>query len=334
MTALSISKSRKIVVSGQNGQKPLIFIWDAETAEVIGSKKLPKGSRLVTAIAISANDKYIVASDASEKIFCHIFKVDGKSTPIADVQIGQKVVHLNFHPTEDGRFASAGKDHLAICNFDGTKKIDKKNASGKVVSQCSAAWIDDPKYPNDIITGGADGTLYHWTGNKAGGKGVSNNKGPVQCVAARADEKHGQLVLAGGNDKSLTVYKFAGSLTKMWKVTVDAAPRSVDLFQNQLLLGLKNGSIVQMPMTADGQNAEQSVIMKSHCDGEVWAMELIDFEDGSMRLITASDDNRLLAYNPMEKKHISEGSVAVVEAAAGGSPKKKGKKRGASKKKT
>ena len=69
-------------------------------------------------------------------------------------------------------FASTGKDHLAICNFDGTKKIDKKMGSGKVVSQCSAAWINDPKYKNDVITGGADGNLYHWTGNKVNGKPV------------------------------------------------------------------------------------------------------------------------------------------------------------------
>lgn len=97
---------------------------------------------------------------------------------------------------------------------------------------------------------------------------------------------------------------------------------------------MKNGSIVQMPMTADGQSAKQNVIMMSHCDGEAWAMELIDFEDGSMRLITASDDNRILAYNPMDKKHICEGSVTVKEGAASSSPKKKGKKRGISKKKT
>lgn len=138
-------------------------------------------------------------------------------------------------------------------------------------------------------------------------------------------------MLAGGNDKSLTVYKFAGSLTKMWKLSVDAAPRSVDLFQNEILLGLKNGSIVQLPMTADGKSAEQNTIMKSHCDGEVWAMEVIDFEDGSMRLITASDDNRILAYNTEDRKILCEGTVAVAED---GSPKKKGKKRGLSKKKT
>jgi hypothetical protein len=55
--------------------------------------------------------------------------------------------------------------------------------------------------------------------------------------------------LAGGNDKTLTVYKFDGSLSKIFNVTTDSPPRSVDLFNGTLLLGLKNGSIVEMPFT-------------------------------------------------------------------------------------
>ena len=147
------------------------------------------------------------------------------------------VAHVSFHPTEEGRFATAGKDHLALCDYDGGKKITKKMGQGKVTSQCAAAWINDPKFPNDLVTGGADGCLYHWTGNKINGKGTSNNKGPVQACAARTDETHGELVLAGGNDKTLTVYKFTGKLEKMWSIAVDAAPRSVDLFQGTILLG-------------------------------------------------------------------------------------------------
>lgn len=85
ITALCMSFSRQMVASGQNGQKPIIFLWDAQTAKVIGQKRLPKGSRLVTAIGISATDKYICASDAAEKITAHIFDVDGGKAAIATV---------------------------------------------------------------------------------------------------------------------------------------------------------------------------------------------------------------------------------------------------------
>jgi WD40 repeat protein len=63
----------------------------------------------------------------------------------------------------------------------------------------------------------------------------------------------GEIVIAGGKDKSLTIFKFDNGLTKLWSIKVDSAPLSVDIFNGQLLLGLKNGSIVEMPYTADGK---------------------------------------------------------------------------------
>lgn len=172
-----------------------------------------------------------------------------------------------------------------------------------------------------MITGGADGKLYHWTGTKINGKGTPNNKGPVQCCACRPDETHGEIVMAGGNDKTLTVYKFTGKLEKLWNVATDAAPRSVDLFQGVILMGLKNGSIAEMAMT-EKATGTPNVVMTSHCDGEAWAMDVVDFEDGTMRLITGADDNRILAYDPVERKVLSEGKVSE------GKKKKKGKAKG------
>jgi hypothetical protein len=99
---------------------------------MIGKKRLPKGCRLVTAIGISANDKYVAASDAAEKIAVHLFSVAGGVAPIALVQINMKVVHLAFHPCSEETFATAGKDHLALCVFDGAKTIKmNKGKAGK-----------------------------------------------------------------------------------------------------------------------------------------------------------------------------------------------------------
>lgn len=49
-------------------------------------------------------------------------------------------------------------------------------------------------------------------------------------MACRHDDKIGEVVLAGGNDKTLTVYKFDGGLNKIFNIKVDSPPRSVDLF--------------------------------------------------------------------------------------------------------
>jgi hypothetical protein len=106
----------------------LIFVWDASTAEKHKKKRLPKGCRLVTSIGISANDKFIAASDAAEKIAVHLFDIAGGEKPIATVQINQKIVHLAMNNFDDNLFATAGKDHVAFCTWDGktlTKKMGK-----------------------------------------------------------------------------------------------------------------------------------------------------------------------------------------------------------------
>lgn len=77
---------------------PIIFLWDAETAEVKCEKRMPKGSRLVTSIGISSDEKFICASDASEKITAYIFSISGDKDSVADVVINYKVSHLSWDP--------------------------------------------------------------------------------------------------------------------------------------------------------------------------------------------------------------------------------------------
>jgi len=66
ITACAVSFDRSRVATGQNGQKPLICIWNSVSGEFECQKRMGKGCRLVTAIAFSGTGKYIAASDAAE----------------------------------------------------------------------------------------------------------------------------------------------------------------------------------------------------------------------------------------------------------------------------
>ena len=61
--------------------------------------------------------------------------------------------------------------------------------------------------------------------------------------------------------------------------------------------------------------------MTSHCDGEVWGMDVVDIGGGELRALTSADDNRILAYDI--KKHL-----ALVEGQVKEPPKKKKKDKG------
>ena len=75
----------------------------------------------------------------------------------------------------------------------------------------------------------------------------------MHSVVARVDKTAGgEIVLAAGNDKTLTCYKFDGSLSKLWSIATDAPARSIDLFNGQILLGLKKPAhILQLGASVD-----------------------------------------------------------------------------------
>ena len=64
-----------------------------------------------------------------------------------------------------------------------------------------------------------------------------------------------------------------------------------------------------MPISEDGKGKQISV-MTSHCDGEVWGLEVITLDDGSIRILTSADDNRILAYNAKTHQALCEGTIA------------------------
>lgn len=191
-----------------------MFIWDSVSGEVVSKKVLPKGSRLVTAIGISANDKYVAASDAAEKITVHVFDIAGGSAPICSVAINMKVVHLAFSKTDDAVFATAGKDHMALCSIDGDKCSKKmgKGKGGKVESQAAIAWSSD----KTCFTGSSAGQIVQWSGDDIK-KQYDNNKGIVSSILCTTDKAAGgEVVLAGGKDKTLTAYSNNGGLKQLW----------------------------------------------------------------------------------------------------------------------
>lgn len=279
---------------------------------------MAKGCRLVTAIAFSKDGKYIAASDAAEQIAVHLFEVGGKKTAIASSSINMKVVNIAWSPYADSVFASVGSKHCAIYTYEGGKKLSNKKVKG-MGNMCSVSWCKDSKYKDHMFAGGADGNIYHIFNGSEKSK-VKNGKGSVHSVCSVSDAKAGgEVVLVGGNDKTLNCYGFSGSLDKkpMWTIDCDSPPRSIDMHNGTILMGYKNGSLTVAPFTKDGKGTPK-VIMTSHCDGEVWGLNVVDIGKGDLRAITSADDNRVLTYNI--KKHLSLAEGQVQEP-----PKKKKK---------
>jgi WD40 repeat protein len=88
--ALTISEDRKWIATGQNGQEPMIFIWDSVTAVRRCMLSLPRGSRAVSALALSPDGKWLAASDLSENKSMHIFDIYAQTAAKAAKMIDEK----------------------------------------------------------------------------------------------------------------------------------------------------------------------------------------------------------------------------------------------------
>ena len=73
ITSLGISKCRTKVVTGQNGSRPVAFVWDSSSATKIQRFKLPKGKRAVKAAAISSDGTMValVCHDNDHQVYCY-----------------------------------------------------------------------------------------------------------------------------------------------------------------------------------------------------------------------------------------------------------------------
>lgn len=124
-----------------------------------------------------------------------------------------------------------------------------------------------------ILTGSTDGSIYVWqsSGEKVG-KPIETGSASIQTISVFPMNKSSDIVFVGGKENNLMALTCTkGQLNMIWNIEVGSKPRSVDFFNEKILLGLKNGSIVEMPMSQDG-NSVQNTVMSSHCDGEVWGL--------------------------------------------------------------
>lgn len=111
-----------------------------------------------------------------------------------------------------------------------------------------------------------------------------------------AIEAVGGKIISGGKDKKIAIIEAKGGNFKLEKF-IDLSssfPRSVDLFNGNLLVGLRNGTIVEFQNALTAENATEKALMQSHFEGEVWGIDLI--EDGK-KIITSGDDNQWKEFN-------------------------------------
>lgn len=223
----------------------------------------------------------------------------GDQNKIHDLAFSQKA--------GDPRFATAGQKHIYFwdasqAGFDKRKGIYE----GAPMTSFSAVCWDDQ---GNAYSGGANSKIYCWDGEKRTCSGtIDVHKAGFICAMTYAEG----MLFSGAKDGDVHEVDIAGKCSKR-KWSFDNLVRAVDYKGGNLLVGLRNGTIMLTP--ADGGDGK--AIMDSHNDGEVWA---VDSYGG--KIYTAGDDNQVICWDPA--KRCKEGGWIVSDE------NKKAKRGGAS----
>jgi len=79
------------------------------------------------------------------------------------------------------------------------------------------------------------------------------------------------------------------------------------MLNGNLLVGLRNGSIVEFKDALTSDQPVENTVIKSHFEGEIWGLEVV--EEGS-KVVTCGDDNMIMVYDYEQKKWDRKGTVS------------------------
>lgn len=288
ITAMDVSDCRGLAATGQNGSRPVAFVWDSTTGDKKARFKLDKGMREVTAIAISPDNKHVALTDNHNDHHLWVFEVGSGDKVKKDKTGPDRIYHVAWSKKGgDAVVACAGAKHFSVWDLnDGFKKRKGIHGDkGKPTSHCCVTWDDNGM----CYTGGANSHIYCWEGRDLSGHYDVHGRGFV-CAIRYVDGK----IISGAKDGKVVI-----SCPKEQKaersIDVGCLVRSVDMANGTIIAGLRNGTILEI----DGSD-NTTEIMKSHSDGEAWGLDIAD--EG--HFVTSGDDNQVNAWSIKDRKSV------------------------------
>ncbi len=304
ITAMDVSECRSFAATGQNGSKPVAFVWCASSGDKKARFKLDKGMREVTAIAISPDGKSVALTDNHNDHHLWVFDVETQQK-VKKVKSGpDRIYHVAWSKKEgDQMIALAGSKHYSVWDLNDTFKKRKgiHGSNGKPTSHCCATW----DFQGRCFTGGANSHIYIWEGRNLEGTYDVHGRGFV-CAIRYMDGK----IVSGAKDGKVVISNPADKTAER-TIDVNSLVRSVDMNGSSIIAGLRCGTIVEID---SGDKVTE--IMKSHSDGEAWGLDVADDDT----FVTSGDDNKIYSWSIKERKWVGTGEICVKDA----EPKKGG----------
>ncbi|XP_025026919.1 WD repeat-containing protein 62, partial [Python bivittatus] len=121
VSALSFSPDGKYIVTGENGHRPAVRVWDVEEKSQVS--ELHGHKHGVACVAFSPSMKYLVSVGYPHDMIVNVW--DWKSdTLLASNKVSCKVMAISF--SEDSYFVTVGHRHVKFWFLDGSREVKIK----------------------------------------------------------------------------------------------------------------------------------------------------------------------------------------------------------------
>jgi WD40 repeat protein len=299
ITSMGISYCRTLAATGQNGSRPVAFVWDSCTGEKKGRFKLEKGMREITAIGICPLNEKVAMVDNNNDHNLWIFDISSGKQMVKTSTGVDRIYQLDWSKKEgENHICVAGSKHVSFWDLDASKLKKKKGlymSKGRPTSHCCASWCDN----GNCYTGGANSHIYVWRDRCLVKNYDVHGRGFV-CAIRWIDGK----IISGAKDGKVVISDpHKGTCER--EIDVNCLVRSVDMYKGCILAGLRNGCLLEI-----NEKDEQNIIMRSHSTGEAWGLGMVD----DSCFITSGDDNKAFTWNIDHKGCIDEAIVCDVRA--------------------
>ena len=285
-----VNNARDTAVTGQNGSQPVLFTWCSVTGAKKGRAKLPKGSRGITACSFNRDGSKVACVDAHNDHRVYVFTTGGAELAQFGMEKGggEKIHDICFDPNGDG-FTTAGVKHFYFWNaadasLDKKKGIYNGNPQG---SFACTAWDDKGR----AYSGSTKNDIYVWQADNRTciGRLEGHTKGMIGALKFDAGKLY-----SGGKDGCVITWDCSGDgLPAIGaKVEFNDLIRSIDVFNGNMLVGTRDGSIWH---GAAGEKG--NAIMTSHSDGEVWGLDTCGVGNSGSGIMTSGDDNKVIIWD-------------------------------------
>lgn len=204
---------------------------------------------------------------------------------------------------EDLRFATLTPKQVVFWHpADVTKRLKQPGVMGakNAATLFTSITFDEEGW---CYTGGENGQIQVWADSCAAVKCIKAHSGAITSIEATQGK-----IISGGKDKRVCIMSASGGNFKLEKfVDFQASfPKSLDLFNGHLLVGMRNGSILEFKDVMTTETPVENCVLQSHFEGEIWGLEV----GVGNKVLTCGDDNKIMMFDYETRTFDRKGTVS------------------------